>query len=56
MEFYFGWIFIGFVDSYLKYILVMLIMVENNEVIVSLRWFWELEFIGIIEVVNLVML
>ncbi|XP_044180997.1 uncharacterized protein LOC122962152 [Acropora millepora] len=49
---YFGWIITGPVDSYSKHTSAMLTMVENNEVTASLRRFWELESIGIVEAVN----
>ena len=49
---HFGWIPTGPVDSYSKHTSSMLTMVENNEITTSLRWFWELESIGITETVN----
>ncbi|XP_044174254.1 uncharacterized protein LOC122957873 [Acropora millepora] len=52
VESYFGWIITGPVDSYSKHTSAMLTMVENNEVTASLRRFWELESIGIVEAVN----
>ena len=52
VESHFGWILTGPVDSYSKHTSAMLTMVENNEVIASLRRFWELESIGITETVN----
>ena len=52
VESYFGWIITGPVDSYSKQTSAMLTMVENNEVTASLRRFWELESIGIVEAVN----
>ena len=55
VEFHFGWILTGPVDSYSKHTSSMLTMVENNEITTSLRRFWELESIGITETVNLTM-
>ena len=52
VESHFGWILTGPVDTYSKHTSAMLTMVENNEVIASLRRFWELESIGITETVN----
>ena len=52
VESHFGWILTGPVDSYSKHTSAMLTMVENNEVIASLRRFWELESIGITDTVN----
>ena len=52
VESHFGWILTGPIDSYSKHTTAMLMMVENNEVSASLRWFWELESIRITETVN----
>ena len=52
---HFGWILTGAIDRSSKCTTSMLTVVENNDVIASLRRFWELESIGITEAENAIM-
>ena len=49
VESHLGWILTGPIDCYSKYSTSMLTVIENNEVTMSLRLFWELEPIDIPE-------
>ena len=52
---HFGWILTGAIDRSSRYTTSMLTVVENNEVIASLKRFWDLESIGITEAEDAVM-